>query len=298
MTGSAELSFGRRARRLVGRIRRSRASRAPAISLPPAASAPDAAPVFVIGCQRSGTSLLRRILDSHSHIACPPETSFITPLVDILHERRSVKGMEGMGYDHEAVARGLAGFVGSFFEGYAAAQGKPRWADKTPQYVDILDDLWELFGPRARFVMIVRHGMDVAYSLADPKRRYPAIDDCVEAAGGDVAVGAGLFWRRQNEKIRAFAGRHPEASHTLRYEALTSKPAAVLEPMFAFLGEPWEPGVVDYASVPHHTGIEDPDVGKLRAIVTNSEKYRAWPADVQGKVRAACEPLLTTLGYA
>ncbi len=297
MTGSARLSFGRKARRWVGKARRSREPHAPAIALP-ATAASGEAPIFVIGCQRSGTSLLRRILDSHSRIACPPETTFLVPLVEVLHDRRSTRGFEAMGYDRAAVAQGLAAFATTFYEGYAAAQGKPRWADKTPHYVDILEDLWELFGPRARFVTIVRHGMDVAYSLADPKRRYPAIDRCVAEAGGDVAAGGGLFWRRQTGKMRDFAAAHPEACHEIRYEELTADPAAVLEPMFAFLGEPWEPGVIDYAATEHHVGIEDPNVAKLREIVPNSGRYRAWPAEEQAKVRAACEPLLSELGYA
>ena len=296
MTGSARLSLGRKARRWVGKSRRSREPRAPAISLP-AAPAGGEAPIFVIGCQRSGTSLVRRIVDSHSRIACPPETTFLVPLVKVLHDRRSERGFEAMGYDHAAVAQGLAGFVSTFYEGYAASQGKPRWADKTPHYVDILDDLWELFGPRARFVTIVRHGMDVAFSLADPKRRYPAIDACVAEAGGDVATGGGLFWKQQTGKIRAFAAAHPEACHELRYEDLTADPAAALEPMFAFLGEPWEPGVIDYADAPHHVGIEDPDVAKRSQIVPNSGRYLAWPAEQQVRVRAACEPLLGELGY-
>lgn len=287
----------RSVRRLVGRLRVAD-PKAPPIPAPRADRAEDGPPaIFLIGCQRSGTSLLRRIVDSHSRIACPPETSFVLPLVQVLHDRRSTRGFDAMGYGPAEVAQALAGFVASFYEGYAAARGKPRWADKTPHYVDCLDDLWTLFGPSARFVVIVRHGLDVAYSLSDPRRRYPAIAASVEAAGGDVPTGAGGFWAAQNRKILDFVAAHPEACHLLRYEDLTTSPEATLEPMFAFLNEPWEPGVVDYASVEHHAGVEDPEVAKLTRIVPNSGTHRAWPEDVARRVRVACEPVLSELGY-
>jgi hypothetical protein len=56
--------------------------------------------------------------------------------------------------------------------------------------------------------------------------------------------------------------------------------------------------VLDYASVQHHAGIEDPDVGRRKRIVANSGKSLAWPAELRAKVREACEPELSELGYA
>ena len=282
-------------RRFAGKLRRSGPKAPPIAVQPMTGDRPPA--IFLIGCQRSGTSLLRRIVDSHPSIACPPETSFILPLVQVLHDERSGRGFEAMGYAQGAVAEALAGFIASFYERYAAAQGKPRWADKTPHYVDALDDLWTLFGPTARFVVIVRHGLDVAYSLAAPRRHYPAIDAAVQAAGGDVPLGAGRFWSMQNRKILDFTAAHPEACVRITYEDVTRDPEGTLEPVFSFLGVAWDPAVLDYASVQHHAGIEDPEVTRKKRIVENSGKSSAWPADVRAKVREACEPELSELGY-
>jgi protein-tyrosine sulfotransferase len=282
-------------RRFVGNLRRS-GPKAPPIAVGPTAGERPPA-IFLIGCQRSGTSLLRRIVDSHPSIACPPETAFILPLVQVLHDERSRRGFEGMGYARASVVEALAAFIATFYEGYAAAQGKPRWADKTPHYVDCLDDLWTLFGPTARFVVIVRNGLDVAFSLADPRRHYPAIDAAVEAAGGDVPSGAGRFWSMQNRKILDFTAAHPEACVRITYEDLTRDPGVTLEPVFSFLGVPWDPAVLDYASVQHHAGVEDPDVARMKRIVENSGKSSAWSAEMQAKVREACEPELSELGY-
>jgi hypothetical protein len=116
-------------------------------------------------------------------------------------------------------------------------------------------------------------------------------------AEGNVPVGAGRFWAVQNEKIEAFRVTRPGDCFQLRYESLTEDPAAILEAMFAFLGETWEADVLNYNAFPHHSGIEDPDVRRRREIEPNSGKHAAWPDEVQRAVRAACEPMLSQLGY-
>jgi hypothetical protein len=257
----------------------------------------NAAPIFIIGCFRSGTSLFRRILDSHSRIACPPETKFVLPLITVLRDETSLRGLDSIGFDRSDVVAALGRFIASFLHAYAQAQGKSRWADKTPEYVDCLPELWELFGPRARFILIIRHGLDVAFSLSDPHRHYPGIDRHVEEAEGHVPVGAGRYWAEQNEKMETFQRQHPDACYVVRYEDLTTDPARTLKPMFEWLEEPWEPAVVDYDRFPHHAGIEDPDVRRHRQIVPNSGRYAAWPPEVQQAVRDACEPMLSALGY-
>ena len=286
--------------RIAGRLKQRRDPHAPRLAIlqPSAGTEQDRMPpIFVVGCQRSGTSLVRRILDSHSRIACPPESRFVLPMIRVLEEPQSLQGLESMGYDRTAVKQALARFISSFFERYADTAGKARWADKTPHYVDCLPELLDLFGGSAQFLLVVRHGMDTAYSLADPHRHYPAIDDEVEAAGGDVPVGAARFWAKQNRKIEDFRKRHLDACFRVFYEDLTTSPGSVLEPMFEFLGELWEPEVIDYSRVEHHSGIEDPDVRRRSRIEPNSGKYRSWPSATQDAVRQACTPMLSELGY-
>jgi protein-tyrosine sulfotransferase len=284
--------------RLIARLTRSGDPSAPRLSAFDGAPLGSSPPIFVVGCHRSGTSLLRRILDSHPNIACPPESKFLLPLTDLIRDGASMRGLSSMGYERDDVVRTVAAFASRFFEGYAAAAGKARWADKTPNYIERLSELWELFGPRAKLVIIVRNGLDVVYSLADGGRHYPAIDSHVEEAGGDRRIGAAHFWRDQNQRIEAFRGEHPDACHVLRYEELTIDPASVLRDMFRFLEEPWDPGVMDYQRFPHHPGFEDPDVRKRRGIEPNSGRFLAWSPEVQRRVREACEPMLTMLGYA
>src|SRR5262249_43924316 len=151
-----------------------------------------------------------------------------------------------MAYDRASVEASLARFISGFFEGYTKARGKERWADKSPLYVDCLPELRSIFGSRVRIILLIRHGLDVAFSLSDADRDYPALHRDVEAAGGNVPVGAGRFWADQNGKIEAFRSAHADVCFRLRYEELTRDPESSLRPMFEFLDEPWEPDVVDY----------------------------------------------------
>lgn len=286
--------------RLVGRLKERGDAKAP--TLPPVHprledSHKRPPPIFVIGVQRSGTTLLRRILDSHSAIACPAESKFILPLSRVLKDEKSLSGWASLGYGRDEVVESLGTFIRSFFDGYADAQRKPRWAEKTPNYVDCLPELWDMFGPDAQFITVLRHGLDVAFSLADPHRHYPAIDEYLPDSGGSIPVAAGLFWADKSKKVEEFRSAHPGSCHQIRYEELTANPEAALKPMFDFLGEPWEPEVMDYARFQHHGGYGDPDAKRRRRIETNSGKYKAWPADLQAAVAEACEPTLSLLGY-
>lgn len=283
--------------RAVDRIRDRGSVPAPRLKAPTEDGSPGPPPIFVIGCFRSGTSLLRRIIDSHPRIACPPESKFIQPLAYVLRDRSALRGLDSMGYSRAEVAATLGRAASSFFVAYATAQGKPRWADKTPDYVEILPELREMFGADARFVLLYRHGMDVAFSLANPSHNFPAILPHVRDAGGSRPEGAARFWVDQNEKIEAFRRAEPSICHRITFESLTTDPAGALRPMFEFLGEPWDERVLDYARVPHHRGIEDVEVRKRPAIERNSGNYLTWPDDVQRRVRAACEPMLSALGY-
>lgn len=284
--------------RIIHKLSRKVDPKAPRLA-PPAANdshGGEYPPIFVIGCQRSGTSLVRRILDSHSRIACPGESNFILPLVGVLQDKRSMRGLDSMGFERSRVGASLAQFVDGFFTTYAKSQGKPRWADKTPHYIDCLPQLAELF-PQARFVVISRHGLDVAYSLANPHWHFPAIDPFVAQADGDKPVGAGLYWVERSEKIESFYQVNPDKCYRIRYEELTSNPERSLRPLFGFLEEAWEPEVMQYDRFPHHSGYGDAEVRRHRTIKQNSQRHLEWPVEVQKRVRDVCAPMLVRLGY-
>src|SRR4051794_37604907 len=136
------------------------------------------APFFIVANDRSGTTMLRLMLDRGPDVAIPPESMFLTDVPAEAVAQRGAQAIVEELWEHPKVklwrlaeppprlpadAPASAVFAAPF-EAYARAHGKPRWGDKTPHYVHHVDALVELW-PDARFVVLVRDGRDVAVSV-------------------------------------------------------------------------------------------------------------------------------------
>ena len=195
-------------------------------------------PIFLVGCQRSGTTLLRLVLDSHSRISCGPETRFLPDLRRIVDEKRDWPRLARFGFEREDWLRRIREFFGGVHADYARARGKSRWADKTPLYAMSLPFVTEVF-PDARIVHLIRDGRDVVVSH---RKRF----------GYWSAVKCVVKWPRYIRTAREFGATLPPGRyHEVRYELAVSEPEKTLRELFDFLGETWEEGVLEYGNRPH-----------------------------------------------
>ena len=263
-----------------------------------------AAPFFIVGNDRSGTTMLRIILDRGPEAAIPPESMFLTDvelppgdwqaLMDEVWEHPKVRLWELPG-PAPRVPPGLedgdaARFVlGAPFEAYARKHGKPRWGDKTPHYVHHVDRLLGIW-PQARVVILVRDGRDVALSL----KRMPF--------GPNNAWAAAQWWARGIRAGAAAQERHPGNVMTVRYEDLAREPARHVPPVCEFLGLSYRPAMLDLAHadrsriVPDQTswfptlfdGINTKSVGRWE---------REMPVRDQAVFAALAHGELARLGY-
>jgi hypothetical protein len=288
----------RSARRVAGAWRRRRLERwreAPFVS--------EADPIVIGGCGRSGTTLLRVMLDSHPRIACGPESA-------LLHEpfqpHRAGWLAGRFGLDEGLVRELLRGsgsqaeFVDRFFEAYRRSTGKPRWGDKTPRNVNAIAWVFAHF-PRARFVHVIRDGRDTAVSLRThprhrvvdgalvPVQTWNPIDECVGR------------WRDAIEKGRPFRG-HPGYAE-VRYEGLVAEPEATLHELLEWLGEPWDDAVLHHSDVssPSRDPAKFPQNPEATRPVYDSAVGR-WRSELSAEdaaaVKALAGDLLVELGYA
>ncbi|QDY08364.1 sulfotransferase [Micromonospora sp. HM134] len=193
-------------------------------------------PIFLVGCQRSGTTMLRLVLDSHSRVSCGPETRFLADMQRIVG--RDWERLARFGFPREYWLGRIADFFGGIQADYARSRGKTRWADKTPLYALSIDFLAEVF-PDAQFVHVVRDGRDVVVSH---RKRF----------GYWSAVKCVVKWPRYIRIARAAGARLPaDRYHELRYEETVTDPEKAMRGLFEFLGEPWEVGVLDYDGKQH-----------------------------------------------
>jgi hypothetical protein len=254
-------------------------------------------PIFVIGVHRSGTTLVRLILDSHSRIACPPESFFLLPESRLLSDEKALEGLLAMGFKREHVVARTREHLAYFFEMYAASHQKPRWADKTPSYVDCLDFIDEVF-PDAQYVFVYRHGLDSACSIA-PIQNIAETEPHIAACGGDRWAGAARYWATQTGVMRSFAARHPGRVHELFYEKLMAEPEQETRALFAYLGESFEPQVLKFHEQPHDqwAGLQDPYAIASKGFQPNVGRWQSEPPE---RVRAMLEQAgerLRELGY-
>jgi hypothetical protein len=262
-------------------------------------------PTVVLGVSRSGTTLLKAMLDAHSQLAIPSESYFLPQLWDRHGERPDrdafvedltrLERVRVWGVDPEDVRARLterpsfAEAVQSIYQLYAESRSKPRFGDKTPLYMQHLDVLERAF-PDARYVHIVRDGRDAALSMIAMKRK-PRFNLARPRGLGDFACA----WRREVRAARRFGRTHPYLE--LRYEDLVAEPESRLREVCAFLGLEYEPGMLEYhrredpSLYADHPRLAQPPVRDAR-----SWRKEMPPAEAE-LFEALAGDLLAELGY-
>jgi protein-tyrosine sulfotransferase len=215
-------------------------------------------PVFVLTVARSGSTLLRFILDSHPDLACPAETNIgptcfgLARLWDLLEPSPEsvAKGFapnEVPAHLPPDAAASIRGVVDEVYGRYLARHGKRRWCDKSLDSAKTADLLAHLY-PAAQFVCLYRHCMDVVVSAIDAApwglNGY-GFDGYVMATPGNMVLAAARAWLDQTKTIIEFQDKHPDRCHGIRYEDLVTRPEEITGDLFTFLGVTAAPGITE-----------------------------------------------------
>lgn len=236
-------------------------------------------PIFLVGCQRSGTTMLRLVLDSHSHISCGPETRFLADLERVVGP--DWKRLSQYGYSQEEWLERIGDFFDGLQADYARAHGKQRWADKTPLYALNLDFISRMF-PDCQIVHVIRDGRDVAVSH---RKRF----------GYRSALKSAIKWPRYIKAARAVGERLPaDRYYELRYEAVVDDTEKALRGLFDWFDEPWEPAVLDYNEHRHDVPEKyTKEADKRRGGTSGQAIYRSSV----GSFRRQLDPLTRLLFF-
>ena len=246
------------------------------------------APIFVVGCPRSGTTLLQSLLGAHPAIATFTETKFFFYGVPQYEPRRQAFRM---------VSRQLNPWLSEFFtehlkrpellqswpniplmslyvkklirilDDLTKEQGKKIWLEKTPEHLYHIETI-EKYVPGVRFIHIVRNGADVVASLYEATHKYPKpwrgaldIDRCIE---------------RWVEAIPISSQHLHKQNHTLvRYEYLVEDPRTRLLQLCDFIGVEFNDNMLsNYSKVAERvTMYEAGRIVKPKITSANSEKF-------------------------
>jgi Sulfotransferase family len=221
--------------------RRRRGRRTPAVRGPVVEPRLVTAPTFILCTLRSGSTLLRVLLNSHSQIHAPHELHLRYVSVKLANTWAD-RAMREMGLDARRAQYVLWDRL--LHRELAGSGGKRLIVDKTPNNVFIADRLRECW-PDARFIFLLRHPAAIARSR---KALRPQADD-------ENNVDLTLRYCQALERAR-----QTYEGPTVRYEELAADPEPTLRRLCAFLGVPWEPGMLEYGRFehgPYRAGLGD-----------------------------------------
>jgi hypothetical protein len=273
--------------------------------------------LFIVGCARSGTTLVHRIVDAHPHITITPEMHWITrqfqsPNALVIPEvvsgltrhkrfaqfgipREEFEGLLGPG---EAIP--YPTFLGRLFGLYGRINDKPLVGNKTPAYVRSIPTFHALW-PEARFVHIIRDGRDVCLSVLNWKKaertagRYASWEE-------DPVSTTALWWERKVRKAREDgASLGPGLYHETLYEDLVDDPERECERLCGFLGVPYDDAMIRFAEGKTRTDLPNARKTPKKAWLPITSGLRKWRTEMPAKdverFEAAAGDLLEELGY-
>jgi hypothetical protein len=278
--------------------------------------------VFLVGCPRSGTTLLQRILDAHSQVAIGNESFWIpyffkkrigltaeglvtAELPGRLLEYYKFYSMKAgpedlrklLGPD-EAVS--YARFVAGLFDLYAEFRGKPLAGDKTPDYVRSIATLAELW-PQAKFIHLIRDGREVCLSALNWRRKAARFASLFPTWRDEPVATAAAWWDWHVRRGREDGGRlGPDRYYEVRYEALVTNSADECARLCAYLGLPYEAVMLRFHEGRSLPGV-GPEKGAKESWLPITPGLRDWRtqmryADIEC-FEAVAGPLLEELGY-
>ncbi|MDJ0844340.1 sulfotransferase family protein [Crocosphaera sp.] len=253
--------------------------------------------IFIVGVPRSGTTLLRVMLDSHPNLAVGPESPWIagsygniTSFKDLYYslvedKRGPVVNFSGLSEKDVALILGEA--FAKILNSYAQAKGKKRWLEKTPDHITEIPFLIKLF-PNSKYIHIVRDGRDVACSSHKEKKTWGKnlnLSNQQEKVRNSRlnALQRWCLWITQFEKWQQ---EYELNVCQIRYEDLVKEPRYILEKILSFINETWSDDVLNYGQKKHdipsweagsrdvsqQSQITDKGVGQWKNKFTNTDK--------------------------
>jgi hypothetical protein len=238
-------------------------------------------PIVVGGCYRSGTSLVRRILDSHPRIHCGPELKFFRDFYGEYREDpyarlRFTRTVRDLVPEHDALDVLGRAFV-ELHDRAARRAGKDRWADKAPENVLYTAEWERLLDGRFLFVHVVRNPLDTVASMHG---RFPlTLPESLEARVD--------LYCAYTEAGLAFGRAHPDRCRMVVYEELCSIPSTAVGDLMEWACEDPHPAQLSFNARSHQEGLEDPEiagtnrihlasVGRWESVLTANEAEFVW----------------------
>jgi hypothetical protein len=233
-------------------------------------------PVFILSSVRSGSTLLRVLLNSHSKIRAPHEMHLRTLHVNLARDFTAA-AMKALELDKQELEHVLWDRV---LHLELTRSGKDIIVDKTPPNTLIWPRLQRCW-PHARYIVLLRHPGAVVTSLTN--RRSDPDHEQIRAEVLDYS-----------EKLEE-ARQNLDDAHVITYEELTADPEKITRGLCEYLGVPWESTMLDYGEKDH--GTFRPQLGDWSETIKSGRIQSARPADPTAELPSRLAEVAKTWGY-
>lgn len=201
---------------------------------------------FVLCAARSGSTLLRLILDGHPEIACPPETNLVEVFSRIGFTVAAAGEPSNATTQTTILCRDVADRI---LGAYAQQRGKTMWVDKSLPSV-LFGDLLAKIYPEGRFICLYRGCADTVASLHEScswSYESMGVLPWVEASPGNLVQALTRYWIDRVALLQKFEEAHSDLALRVRYEDLVAQPAESVARILGFLGVAVDDAVVQAA---------------------------------------------------
>lgn len=204
--------------------------------------------VFVGGVPRSGTTLARAMLDAHPDIRCGEETRVIPRIVGMRsrwsRSKKESSRLKEAGISEETLDSATRAFISEIILNHGKVA--KYLCNKDPLVLNYMADLSRIF-PRAKFILMVRDGRAVAYSIVSRNVTISGVDS-------KSYLSAALFWNKVVQRMSTDCVNNRKRCLMVHYEDLVANPRLWMTNILNFLNIPWHDNVL------HHHELIDSEV--------------------------------------
>lgn len=197
--------------------------------------------IFVGGVPRSGTTLLRAMLDAHPEVYCGEETRVIPRILAMRnrwdHSEKEHQRLEEAGINGDLLDRATRGFISEII----LKHGMPSkyLCNKDPLVLNYMHDVMRLY-PKSKFILMIRDGRAVAYSIVSRNVTITGVNSKNYQAAAN-------FWNKAMQRMVSDCGRLREKRCLqVYYEKLVLNPREWMVRILDFLGVPWHENVLHH----------------------------------------------------
>jgi len=235
-------------------------------------------PFFILCGSRTGSTLLRYVIDAHPRACCPPELHLCILAKQLYYVYELTGGSDSSTSKADkpnVLSRKVRMLLDGLMGEYTERENKTMWCEKSIFTIDHIART-KLTFPDARYICLYRNCLDQVKSAMETLKQYPTgkeygLDPFLKKAHPNKLNGLTDYWIDKTHAILKFEREHPKQTIRINYESLVTDSGPTIERLLKFMGLEWDSTLLDSIfSSPHQKGPGDHKIYHTFKILPDS----------------------------